>query len=356
MTPPVPVASIGAACSNVPADRGIEERMSQTPDPHVEALFRFAADLEALALLAGRPKLRTPRWHEQVRERGAAIAADATTLRAGLPEGFDSLAPALDRVVRSTETYLGELAIPDTPRKRLKALAGPLSLGYEELRRELKRFPESGSFLRSPRLERMKPVNYRRNLFHVAMGLGAAGLYEFFLTRGQAILVLSIVLGIAVSFEISRRFIPAWNRILLRHVFRDVARPWEHRRPNSASWYTLALLIITVLTPKLAAEIGVLVLAFGDPAASVAGRKWGKRKLYRRKSWVGTLAFAGVAALLTGGLALAKGAPLGPLVLVGMALTVAVSAAIAELFSDTVDDNATVPITAACVAALWLPS
>lgn len=319
-----------------------------------DALFRFAADLEALALLAGRPRLRDAAWRRRVHDGCARMAEQTRATLATLPEARADLAPALDLASRCIDAYLAELALPDTTKARLRSKAVPLSEGYEDLRRRLKRVPGAGTFLRSPRLERMKPMNYRRNLLHVGMGLGAAGLYEFLLTRGQAILVLAIVLGVAVTFEVSRRIFPFVNRLLMRYVFRDVARPWEHRRPNSASWYTLALLIITILTPQLAAEIGVLVLAFGDPAASVAGRKWGKRKLYRRKSVVGTLSFVGVAALITAGLSLLKGANLSPLALVAMSLTVAVSSAAAELLSDTVDDNATVPITAACVAALWL--
>ena len=274
-------------------------------------------------------------------------------MRQELSARYEAIGPTLEDANRCLMAYSAELAAGASV-ERMKAKAQAMSETYEELRRRLKRVSGNRSFIRSPRLERMKPVNYRRNVFHVATGLGAACLYEFLLTQRQAVSLLAVALSIAIVFEVSRRIWPAWNQILIRYLFRGIARPWEKRRPNSASWYTMALLVITLLTPKLAAEIGVLVLAFGDPAASIIGRKWGELKLYRRKSVLGTLAFVVAATLLTIGLALAKSAPLPPLNLVGMALTVAVAAAAAELFSDVVDDNATVPITAACVATLWL--
>lgn len=327
--------------------------MTLSPDPSLsESLYQFARDLEHLALQAGRPRLRDLEWRRRVAEACDELVARAQTARQALSERYDLLGPSLEEAARCLKAYSTELADGSTV-ARLKARAQPLSETYEDMRRTLKRVSGS-TFIRAPKLERMKPVNYRRNLFHVGMGVTGAATYEFLLTQGQAVLVLLILLGVVVGTEITRRIFPRWNLLLMRFVFRDVARPWEHRRPNSASWYTLALLIITALTPKLAAEIGVLVLAFGDPAASILGRKWGQLKLYRRKSVVGTTAFALTAALLTVGMSLLKAAPLSPPALAGMAATVAVSSAVAELFSDSVDDNATVPVTAACVAALWL--
>jgi len=320
-----------------------------------ESLYAFARDLEDLAMQAQRPRLRDVEWRRHVSEACDELSVRAQAAREALSKQYDSLGPALEEATASLRAYSAELAEGATV-ARLRAKAQQMSETYEELRRRLKRTSGIGTFVRAPRLERMKPVNYRRNLFHVAMGLAGAGAYEFLLTQRQAIIIMAVLLSVAVTFEVSRRLWPWWNRILIRYVFRDVVRPWEKRRPNSASWYTLALLIICSLTPKLAAEIGVLVLAFGDPAASILGRKWGKVKLYRRKSIVGTGSFAVTAGLLTAGLSLLKAAPLSPWALVGMSVTVALAAASAELFSDVVDDNATVPITAACIATLWLGS
>jgi dolichol kinase len=328
--------------------------VSLSADPTLtESLYEFARDLENLALRAGRPRLRDVEWRQGIEDACEELSARAQVARQALSKRYESLGPSLEEAVACIRAYRAELADGPTA-ARLKAKAQTLSETYEDLRRRLRRTSGIGTFVRAPRLERMKPINYRRNLFHVGMGLAAATIYEFLLTQGQAILILSVLLGVAVSFEVTRRVFPKWNKILIRFVFRGVVRPWENRRPNSASWYTLALLIITVLTPRLAAEIGVLVLAFGDPAASIIGRKWGRVKLYRRKSFVGSLAFAVAAAALTVGMALLKSAPLSPWALAGMAVTVALASAAAELFSDSVDDNATVPVTAACMATLWL--
>ncbi len=318
-----------------------------------ESLFQLARDLEALALQAHRPRLKDIEWRRRFQQACDDLSARAQSARQALTEAYESIGPALDDATRCLKAYSTELA-SGAPKAMLRTKAQTLSETYEEFRRRMKGVAGGRSFIHAPRLERMKPVNYRRNLFHVGMGLGAAGMYEFVLTQAQATIVMAILLGIAVSFEVTRRVFPAWNRVLTRLVFRDVIRPWEKRRPNSASWYTLALMLIAALTPKLAAQIGVLVLAFGDPAASILGRKFGRVKLYRRKSIIGTSAFAGMAAIVTATMALLKGAPLSPWALFGMCATVAVASAAAELFSDVVDDNATVPITAACIATMWL--
>ncbi len=322
-------------------------------DPTLKAaLFQFAKDLESLAMQAHRPHLRDVEWRKHIADACDELGARAQEARQALSDGYEALGPALEETTRCLKAYSTELTA-GAPVARLRAKAQAMSETYEDLRRRLKGV-SGPTFIRAPLLERMKPVNYRRNVFHVLTGLGGAAIYEFLLTPGQAVLILGILLSVAVTFEVSRRIWPAVNKFMIRYLFRDVVRPWEKRRPNSASWYTMALLIICALTPKLAAEIGVLVLAFGDPAASIVGRKWGELKLYRRKSVLGTLAFVVAATLVTVGLALAKSTTLSPLALVGMALTVAMAAAAAELFSDVVDDNATVPITAACVATLWL--
>ena len=331
-------------------------RMSVALSPDLsltETLYAFAHDLEALALRASRPRLRDVEWRRGVETACDELLSRAQAARQNLSKRYESLGPSLEETMRCLNAYRAALADGPTA-ARMKASAHTLSETYEDLRRRLRRTSGLGTFVRAPRLERLKPINYRRNVFHVGMGLISAGMYEFFLTQGQALTIMTILLTMVVGFEVTRRVFPQWNKLLTRLVFKGMIRPWENRRPNSASWYTLALLIITALTPKLAAQIGVLVLAFGDPAASIVGRKWGRVKLYRRKSIIGTTAFAVAAAAMVLGMALLKSAPLTSWNLAGMAITVALGAAAAELFSDSVDDNATVPVTAACIATLWL--
>jgi len=95
------------------------------------------------------------------------------------------------------------------------------------------------------------------------------------------------------------------------------------------------------------------VLAFGDPAATLAGKAWGRRKIWREKSFVGSAAF--LLASLTATLAFLFLVPNGLTAgsRIALALSVSLAGAAAELASDRVDDNLTVPILCAEVATLW---
>lgn len=346
--------------------------MTLTSDTVLAAdLYALARELEELVLAAGRPRLRDRQWVRRVEEGCARLQEHAAAAREGLggrydamgrslaearqaaSDRYDALAATLEVVARDVRAYSDELAAGSTARA-LKARARSLAESYEDLRRRLKAV-QAPREIAGPRLERLKPTQYRRNVFHVGMGLVAAGTYQWFLTQGQAVLIMGILLAIVVVLETTRRFWGGWNELLTRNpFFRPIIRPWEQARPNSASWYVLALFLVALVTPKAAAQIGVLVVAFGDPAATLVGRRWGKVKLYRRKSVVGSLAFVAAAMSACLWVALVQPVVLPPLSLAGMALSVALAGAVVELFSDVVDDNLTVPVAAACVATLWL--
>jgi dolichol kinase len=108
------------------------------------------------------------------------------------------------------------------------------------------------------------------------------------------------------------------------------------------------------LLPKPAIELGTLVLAFGDPAASLVGKRWGKRKLVADKSLAGSLAFFLVSAVLCAAFvwwrvpvdSLWQGARL--------VLAVAAAGALTELASTKLNDNLSIPLCAGLVAALVL--
>ncbi len=161
---------------------------------------------------------------------------------------------------------------------------------------------------------------------------------------------------VALTLEISRRFSTSWNQILVTKVFAPIARPREMYRTNGATYYTLATLILVAIFSKPAAEIGLLALAFGDPGASLIGKRWGKLKLYRQKSVIGTSVFFALAVAAS----IFVLSVLHPTLLPwssrwALALSVAFAGTMAELFSHRLDDNLTIPVACATVASIWLP-
>lgn len=293
-------------------------------------------------------QLRAPNeadW-ERFRQMLADLQAKAQATRDLLQARRATLAPKLDELSENLKALSAEFA--ERRRARMKELSAQIAVEYEDLRRYMQRFPKISASLT---LRKLKPVNYHRNLFHVGNGVIAVTAAEL-LPATVCVWAMSIFIALVVALEISRRLVPPINDFLMDRVFHRVARPRERKEVNSASWYTLALTLSYFLMPLRAVEVGVLVLAFADPAASIVGKRWGRTKLYREKSWLGSTAFALTAALVSFGFAtlVMPGASLAWRL--GLAAVSAVVGTVVELFSEKLDDNFSVLVAVAGVVTL----
>jgi dolichol kinase len=152
-----------------------------------------------------------------------------------------------------------------------------------------------------------------------------------------------------------RRVSARWNDRFVNGAFRHIARPGEAHQVPAATWYGLAIFLGAILYPKPALLLGALALGFGDPAAQIVGKRWGRRKLVGQKSVAGALGFVAAATCASAIfllLTLPSGDPLrGPGPLLGLSLLVGVVGATAEVLSGRVDDNFTIPMAAGL--AVW---
>ncbi|MDF1562778.1 MAG: SEC59/DGK1/VTE5 family protein [Deltaproteobacteria bacterium] len=291
--------------------------------------------------------------------------------RARLPEGLSEQATRLtERLRQVAEASAGELSShfhaaaaelaalgreleSSVPRAaELRARWRALAHTYEALHLEAK-----NAELALPagrRLARLKPRNYARNLFHISSGLIGIAIYELL---GQRLVVAGLAAAIFFAFillDLGRRISPVVNEKMVERLFGAISRPHEHLHVPSAVWYVGALLVGVVWLPRPAVELGVLVLALGDPAASLVGKHFGRRRLFGEKTLEGSLAFVG-ASLVFGVLLLSLVAPeLGGWVILRMSVGAALAGALAELYSGPLDDNLTVPLAASAAAALLL--
>ncbi len=200
----------------------------------------------------------------------------------------------------------------------------------------------------------LRPTNYARNLFHVSGAIAGVATIEL-LQRPLWVMVAAAGWAVlAWSMEISRRRSPAINARLMK-LFGKVAHPHETFRVNSATWYATALLLLSFSQATALCAVAVAVLGVGDPLAAIIGRRFGRTPLMHGRTLEGTLAFVVSAALVVFGLlAVLHGGQLG----LGAAAVVAVSAAVAgafaELISLRLDDNFSIPLSAAAGSALAL--
>src|SRR5581483_4565863 len=112
-------------------------------------------------------------------------------------------------------------------------------------------------------------------------------------TRLAVVLAAGAFALLAWTLETTRAFMPRWNAVLMR-LLGAIAHPHERSRVNSSTWYATVLVVIATVCSRPACAVGVAVLAFADPAAGYAGRRWGRTRIRHGRSLEGTLTFVAV--------------------------------------------------------------
>lgn len=286
---------------------------------------------------------------QSLRDRARELSDGFQRLRTAAAEHASSVTSRIATNLRAMSTELGSHR-PSAD--QIRALWEELGRDYEALVAHIRaaRLPVP----REVYLGHVKPKNYARNLFHVANGVLGVFCYEVLLNQTGAILISAALLVSFVVLDLMRRGSANFNDKLIGKVFSKIVRPKEAYTIPSATWYAVALFIGVVLLPQHAIEMGVLAMAFGDPAAALAGKRWGTRKLYREKSLVGSLTFFAVAAAVLLGLALVAIPSLSVPRALLIAGVVGLVGALTELFSEPLDDNFTIPLACGVTAMLLL--
>ena len=157
-----------------------------------------------------------------------------------------------------------------------KALAREYVLAhYTETARAYEAWLMQWSTPAQQRPQSLRTLRAARTWFHIAMGVFAAVMYQFVIDKTQALIILYTLGGIFGTLEVTRRFSQRWNEILVSTVFKAISRPGEFHKTNSATYYLFALCLITTFFDRAAVITGILVLAFGDPAAAWVGKRFG---------------------------------------------------------------------------------
>lgn len=322
--------------------------MSDSLPSVAHRLFDLVIDLDPA-------KAKWERIRENAAERARTLLTEIDAQLAAA--GYANLETQADRVRAALERAKANLAEllealnTGVNGAKWRALYARLAKDYEELTRALRSSPR----FQGINFRRLAPVNYVRNVFHVLGGVTGALAYHYLLDRDQALAVMITFVVVFTSLEILRRRSEAMNDLLMRFpFFKRIARAHEYYKVNSSTYYAWGMLIAVLFAPKQAVEAACLVLAFGDPVASNLGRKYGRVKLFRDKSVVGTLAFFGTAFLVLLAYQAIFYAALPWSVLLIVAAAGAALGAVAEALTVGWDDNLTVPLSTALGLALVL--
>jgi dolichol kinase len=127
--------------------------------------------------------------------------------------------------------------------------------------------------------------------------------------------------------------------------FMPVVHLHEEEKINSATWYSTALLIISLTHSTMICSISVIVLGFADPAAGIIGRRYGKIKLAGGRSLEGSLTFVFIGALSTFFLLNKFYNSLGIYNISIISISAGLFGAIGELLGGIIDDNITIPLS-----------
>jgi dolichol kinase len=328
------VSAFGDSTRDTAGDSGILRAVDALADRSgqlVVELHRVLSDIDPARWNAGAA--------EAVRARLAELRARVAELaEAHWPEREARLPASLSELYQRLAEMPDADATMASAQVRWMAFKASVVPSYEALSSALRAYE-----IHVPSL---RPTNYRRNLTHVLSGVGCIAILWAVPTPAWAMAIAVPACLMAWTAELSRRRSPRVNAMLMR-ALGPIAHPHEHRRVNSATWYTTALAVLSIMETRVPAAIGLAVLAFGDPAAALVGRRFGRVSIRHGRTLEGTLAF-----LLAGGLAalfavqvFAPG--LAPGVMLSLAAAGAIAGALAELFSLRIDDNLSIPLVAA---------
>ena len=180
-----------------------------------------------------------------------------------------------------------------------------------------------------------------RKLIHLAMAwlpaLGWLISFKLELALAAALLLASL------AVEVARGQWQWVNRLLWR-MLPSTFRSDERQQVLGSTWFAVGTLVALILFGRDIGGTAVLFLTWGDSAAELAGRRWGRPG--RRKTLAGSLGCL-LACLLAACVGIGLGG-LNPLV----ALTGVVVATLAERWSPPPDDNVWLPILSGL--AMWV--
>lgn len=206
------------------------------------------------------------------------------------------------------------------------------------------------SDIQTSTLSSRNAVHVLRRLWHMGTTTLIAYFYWAFLTKEQALLLITTIGTIFLLGDCFRLKYDTLNQAILK-VLGRIMRKSELTSQSAMAPFILALFIVVMLFSKPIALMAILYLGVGDPVASIVGIYYGKTKLFgTRKSFEGFAANFLVSTILT--YIVLSSFHLGGNTLALISLISGLGAAASEASPLVTDDNLHVPVISACI--LWL--
>ena len=175
----------------------------------------------------------------------------------------------------------------------------------------------------------------KRKFIHLSSSI--IPIFAFFFDRELTLIVLLLTTFIFIAFDYLRikknKFIIEWHN----RFFNDITREKESKSFTGASYVFLSCLTVIFFFELKIACTSLFIMSISDSFSAIIGKKYGSVKIYKEKTFEGSLAFffsSLIIILLVPGLNLFH------------AMIAILFTTFVELYSvDVVDDNLSIPIS-----------
>jgi len=200
------------------------------------------------------------------------------------------------------------------------------------------------------RLHLRSDLHLARKTWHLGMGTFIAFMYMFVCSQSTAVMLLGFFLGLDLLIETARLKVPALNEKIMRY-WGSLMRSCERDRLSGTPFYIASALLAVAIFPKPVAVLSILLLAYGDPIASLFGVLYGHKgkRFSSGKSLVGTLAGVLTCTLVSLIFFLMMEVSGAPLII--LTLVAGLAGGLAELLPLDLDDNFVIPVVSGFV--IW---
>lgn len=147
--------------------------------------------------------------------------------------------------------------------------------------------------------------------------------------------VALVLFIIAVAVESGRRYSSRFNHVFQKYLGSMLKETEKKFPPTGATYLLFSAFILSWVFPKEVCVPSLLYLSVGDAIAGFVGKRWGRHKLIRTKTFEGSIAMFGSSLLVT---LPVKGFPLAVKILGSLFAT------ILEAVEIPLDDNVLIPL------------
>jgi diacylglycerol kinase (CTP) len=203
----------------------------------------------------------------------------------------------------------------------------------------------------TPQLKPRSDIHFARKIWHFTGVIFVLICYHN-MSRGLGLFILAFFAILAVVVESTRQHSPNLNALVIK-AFKPFMRENEKTGWTGLTYLVLGALIIVAFFPRPIVTMSLLFLAVADPAASYFGIRFGKDKLFGRKSLQGSLAAFFVCTVVSIGYYFTHNLMTDRIIIVGILSGLA--GAIAEVVPvGKLDDNLVLPVLSAALRYLIL--